>query len=73
MGPARIGVHFAREAAECGLNVGTRETWAEPEDNCGPVQLNPNILTYSFGNGRFSEEGGMPRQQKRAPSALAGF
>jgi hypothetical protein len=72
--PASIGVHFARKAAERSLNVGTPETCVEPEGNCGRLHFDPNILTYSFRDGRFFEKGGMPRQRKRdIPPALAGF
>jgi hypothetical protein len=63
VGAASIGVHFARKTPERGLNVGTRETCVEPEGNCGRLHLNPKILAYSFRDGRFSEQGGMPRQR----------
>jgi len=42
-------MHFAREAAECGLNLGSRETGVQSERDCGGLQFGPKILPESLG------------------------
>jgi hypothetical protein len=42
-------VHFAGQAAECALDIGTRETWAQSERYGGYLQIYPKILPDSPG------------------------
>ena len=44
-----VWVHFARQVAECGLNIGAREPRVQSERHCGCLQIYPKILTDSPG------------------------
>ena len=47
--PPSIRVQFASQAAECGLDIGTREPWMQSERYGGYLQFYPKVLTDSPG------------------------
>jgi len=47
MRPSGVWVHFARQAAECRLDIDTRKPWAQSERYGGCLQFYPKVLMDS--------------------------
>jgi len=47
MRPSGVWVHFARQAAECRLDIDTRKPWTQSERYGGCLQFYPKVLMDS--------------------------